>query len=168
MFKLLKKLFTDPELHKKKVFLRSLELFKDLSSKDLGFLVRSLHSRTYKEGEVIFEEGDIGRAMFILETGRVELGMREAASGKTRKIFTLESGDFFGEMAMLERLPRSASARAIERSHIHLLYRANLEEILHYHPRIGVSVMTHLAHLMSMRLRHANKLALVHQPPTYG
>ncbi|MBI5883787.1 MAG: cyclic nucleotide-binding domain-containing protein [Elusimicrobia bacterium] len=167
MIKFLKKLFTDPELHKKKIFLRSLELFKDLSSKDLGFLVRSLHSRTYKEGEVIFEEGDIGRAMFILETGRIELGMRDQA-GKSRKIFTLEPGDFFGEMAMLERLPRSASARAIERSQVHLLYRANLEEILHYHPRIGVSIMTHLAHLMSMRLRHANKLSLLHQPPTYG
>lgn len=167
MLKFLKKLFTDPELHKKKVFLRSLELFKDLNSKDLGFLVRSLHSRAYKEGETIFEEGDIGRAMFILETGRVELGMRDH-SGKSRRIFTLESGDFFGEMAMLEKLPRSASAKAIERSHVHLLYRANLEEILHYHPRIGVSIMTHLAHLMSMRLRHANKLALLHQPPTYG
>ncbi|MBI5210094.1 MAG: cyclic nucleotide-binding domain-containing protein [Elusimicrobia bacterium] len=167
MLRFLKRIFTDPELHKKKVFLRSLELFKDLSSRDLGFLVRSLHTRIYKEGEVIFEEGDIGRAMFVLESGKVELGMRDHA-GKSRKIFTLEPGDFFGEMAMLERLPRAASARALERSQVHLLYRANLEEILHYHPRIGVSIMTHLAHLMSARLRHANKMALLQQPPTYG
>ncbi|HVE13465.1 MAG TPA: hypothetical protein VNI01_08740, partial [Elusimicrobiota bacterium] len=51
------------------------------------------------------------------------------------------------------QLPRYASAVAIEGSTVLFLYRSKLEEILHYHPRIGVSIMTHLARLLSARLR---------------
>lgn len=167
MLKLFKRYFLDETYQQKKGFLRSLELFKDLKDKELGLLVESLHSRSYKEGEVVFMEGDIGRALFILETGKVELTKRDAA-GKPRKIFTLEPGDFFGEMALLEQLPRTASAVAVERSYVHLLYRSKLDSILHHHPHIGVSILTHLARLLSNRLRRASNLALYQPPQTYG
>lgn len=168
MLKIFRRFLTDQNFLQKKEFLRSLDLFKDIRDKDLGYLINALHSRVYKEGEVVFLEGDIGRALFILESGRVELTKKNGAT-KARRIFTLEQGDFFGEMALLEQLPRSASAVAVERSYVHLLYRAKLETLLHYHPRIGVVVMTHLAQLMSARLRHTTKLATLHEhPPTYG
>lgn len=60
-------------------------------------------------------------------------------------------------MALLEHLPRSASAVALEKSTILLLYRAKLDDILHYHPRVGVAIMTHLAQLLSARLRKASE-----------
>ncbi len=167
MLRFLRRLLTDPALQHKKEFLRTLEIFKEVSSRDLSHLVRALHSRVYREGELIFEEGDTGRAMFILESGKVELARKDAA-GANRRMFSLEPGDFFGEMAMLESLPRSASARALERSEIHLLYKTNLQDLLHYYPRVGASIMTHLAMIMSRRLRHANKLIQFQQPPTYG
>lgn len=167
MIKFVKRIFFDQAYQQKKNFLRSLELFKDLKDRELGHLVESLHSRSYKEGEVIFVEGDIGRALFILETGKVDLSKRDA-SGKTRKIFTLEPGDFFGEMALLEQLPRTATAVAAERSHMHLLYRSKLDAILAYYPHIGISIMTHLARLLSNRLRRASNLSLYQPPPTYG
>ncbi len=167
MFKLLRKFLTDQNFLQKKEFLRSLELFKEIRDKDLGHLVSALHSRVYKEGEVVFLEGDVGRALFILESGRVELTKKENG-GKPKRIFTLEQGDFFGEMALLEQLPRTASAIAVDRAYVHLLYKAKLETLLHYHPRIGVIIMTHLAQLMSARLRHTTKLATLQDPPTYG
>jgi CRP-like cAMP-binding protein len=153
LIKLLAKYLYDPQFEKKKAFLKSLELFKDLKDKDLGHLAQALHSRTYHEGEVLFLEGDIGRALFILESGAVELS-RQDSSGSSRQIYILKPGDFFGEMALLEHLPRTAKALAMERSHLFLLYRSKLEAILHYYPRVGVSIMTHIAQLLSARLRH--------------
>ena len=153
--RLLKRLFTDPASARKRAFLKSLDLFRDLGFVELGHLVQNMHSRTYHEGEVLFAEGDIGRALFVLESGRIELS-RAGADGKPQNLYTIQPGEFFGEMALLEQLPRSATASAAEKSQVFLLYRSKLESILHYHPRIGVQIMTHLAQLLSARLRRAS------------
>lgn len=127
-----------------------------MAERELGYVLQALHSRVYHEGEVLFVEGDIGRALFIIESGRVELTKTDP-DGKPQRIVVLGPGDFFGEMALLEQLPRSATATAQEKSHIHLLYRSRIEALLHHHPRIGVSIMRHLAQLLSARLRRANQ-----------
>lgn len=150
--KSLKRWFIDPQFARKKQFLRSLEIFKDLRDRELGYLVSALHSRTYREGEVIFVSGDIGRALFVLESGSVEL-TRPASAGKPHVLYHLKPGDFFGEMALLESLPRTATATATEKTHLHLLYKSKLDALLHAEPRIGVTIMSHLARLLSARLR---------------
>ncbi|MBI3548455.1 MAG: cyclic nucleotide-binding domain-containing protein [Elusimicrobia bacterium] len=156
MLKVLRSFFSDPVFVKKKAFLKSLPLFKELGERELGYVLQAFHSRVYHEGEVLFMEGDIGRALFIIESGRVELTKLDAG-GKPKQIVVLGPGDFFGEMALLEQLPRSATATAQEKSHVHLLYRSRIESLLHRHPRIGVSIMTHLAQLLSARLRRATQ-----------
>ena len=150
--KSLKRWFIDPHFSRKKQFLRSLDIFKDLRDRELGYLVSALHSRTYREGEVVFVEGDIGRALFILESGKVEL-TRPGPGAEPVKLYELKPGDFFGEMALLESLPRSATAVATEKSHMHLLYKSKLDSLLNAEPRIGVTIMSHLARLLSGRLR---------------
>ena len=150
-FKTIKRWFVDPQFSRKKQFLRSLDIFKDLRERELGYLVQSLHSRTYREGEVVFVEGDIGRALFILEDGAVEL---TRAGGDA--LYTLKPGELFGEMALLESLPRSATATATAKSHMHLLYKSKLDALLYTEPRIGVNIMSHLARLLSARLRRLN------------
>ncbi|MDX6769599.1 MAG: cyclic nucleotide-binding domain-containing protein [Elusimicrobiota bacterium] len=152
VLKTVRRWFSDPGFARKKQFLRSLELFKDLRDRELGPLVSALHSRTYREGEQVFVEGDIGRALFILESGAIEL-TRRGEGGRQEVLYTLKPGDFFGEMALLESLPRSATATAKERSHLHLLYRTKLDALLLAEPRIGVQLMGHLARLLSARLR---------------
>ncbi|HAM37026.1 MAG TPA: hypothetical protein DEB40_03820 [Elusimicrobia bacterium] len=160
----IKKLFIDPAFERKRAFLKSLELFRDLRFAELGHLVQCMHRRTYHEGEVLFVEGDIGRALFILESGKVEL-TKAGPDGQPQKIYTIEPGDFFGEMALLEQLPRTATATAVEKSHIFLLYRAQLDSILNYHPRIGMSIMAHLAQLLSSRLRRTSAVTAERPDP---
>lgn len=154
--KALQRLFYDPVFVRKKSFLKSLPIFSGLADRDLGCVHQALHSRAYHEGEVLFLEGDIGRALFIVESGRIEL-TKTAPGGKPQRLAVLGPGDFFGEMALLEHLPRSASAVALEQSHVHLLYRTRLESLLHRHPDIGVALMRHLAQLLSARLRRATQ-----------
>lgn len=157
MFKSLLRFFSDPVFAKKKEFLKSLSLFKDLDDRDLGYVLQALHSRYYEAGEPLFVEGDIGRALFILEEGQVEVTKRDP-KGQPQRVALIEPGEFFGEMALLEHLPRSASATAVVRSQVHLLYRTRLESLIHYHPRIGVLIMHHFAALLSARLRRATSL----------
>lgn len=152
--KAIKRWFIDPQFSRKKEFLRSLDIFKDLRDRELGYLVQSLHSRTYRPGEVVFQEGDIGRALFVLETGAVELTLPIA--GEQRVLYQVKPGEFFGEMALLESLPRTATATATEKSHLHLLYKSKLDALLSAEPRIGVTIMSHLARLLSSRLRRVN------------
>ncbi|MBI4371838.1 MAG: cyclic nucleotide-binding domain-containing protein [Elusimicrobia bacterium] len=154
-FSILKRWFVDPQFARKKRFLRSLDIFHGIRERDIGRLVLALHSRTYHAGEVVFVEGDIGRALFILESGRVDL-TRRGPDGAPALIYTLQPGEFFGEMALLESLPRSATATAAENSHLHLLYKNKLDTLLQAEPRIGAAIMGHLARLLSARLRRQN------------
>ncbi len=155
-YKTLRKLFGDRQFEARREFLRSLTLCNGLKERELGYLLQSFHSRVYNEGEVLFLEGDIGRALFVVETGRVELS-KINPDGKPQRIAELKKGDFFGEMALLEQMPRSASATALEKSKILLLYRSKLDEILYHHPKVGVSIMSHLARLLSARLRKTSE-----------
>ncbi|MBI5200187.1 MAG: cyclic nucleotide-binding domain-containing protein [Elusimicrobia bacterium] len=156
MLKLLRRFFIDANFAKKKAFLKSLSLFQDLSGRDIGHILAALHTKVYHEGEVLFVEGDPGQALFIIESGRVELSKIDP-QGRQQRLITLGPGDFFGEMALLEQLPRSASATSLEKSTIHLLNRRKMEDLLHHHPLIGVSIMRHLAQLLSARLRRASQ-----------
>lgn len=150
--------FEDKDFAARREFLRGLPLCEGLRERELGYLLQSFHKRVYSEGEALFLEGDIGRALFIVETGKVEVAKR-GPDGSPQRLAVLGPGSLFGEMALLEQLPRSASATAAERSELLLLYRSKLDDILHYHPRIGVAVMRHLARLLSARLRRASDQA---------
>jgi len=66
--------------------------------------------RVYSKGEIIFKEGDVGDRMYVVQSGRVKI-TKKTASGDI-PIATLESGEIFGEMALFDRLPRSATAAA--------------------------------------------------------
>ncbi|MBI3204223.1 MAG: cyclic nucleotide-binding domain-containing protein [Myxococcales bacterium] len=67
--------------------------------------------RTYGDGESIVEEGDHSRDMFVIQTGRVRISKK--VGERELELATLERGDFFGEMSLLESLPRDATARAV-------------------------------------------------------
>ena len=67
--------------------------------------------RTFKDGEIVVAEGDTGTEMFVIQQGRVSV--TKAMEGGELHLATLERGDFFGEMSLLESLPRSATVRAV-------------------------------------------------------
>jgi CRP-like cAMP-binding protein len=66
--------------------------------------------RVYSNGEIIFEEGDKGDVMYVIQSGKVKISKNSPSGDIT--MATLQSGEIFGEMALFDKLPRSASARA--------------------------------------------------------
>ncbi len=67
--------------------------------------------REYADGDIIVEEGDHTRDMFVIQTGRVRITKK--VGEREIELATLDRGDFFGEMSLLESLPRDATARAV-------------------------------------------------------
>jgi CRP-like cAMP-binding protein len=103
-------------------------------------------------GEIIFSEGDIGTEMYIVQTGTVEL--LKAIGGETKVLATLEKGDFFGEMSVLEDVPRTASARAKTDVELVKINGATFDAMLKSNTEIAVRMMRKL----SRRLREVTAM----------
>lgn len=142
----------DPEFNRKRKFLQRIALFQGISRHEFGHLFQCLVPRAYAPGEILFLEGDIGRALFILESGRIEI-TRRGSNGEPVHIAVLNPGDYFGEMSLLDDRPRMAMAAAMEPVKVFLLYKADLEKLVRQVPHIGAALMTHLAMLLAARLR---------------
>jgi len=106
----------------------------------------------FDEGEHVFREGDLGTEMFIIQEGRVEI-LKEM-QGEQRQLAVLEKGDFFGEMAVLEDLPRTAGARAVTAVKLLMINGSTFDQMLRSNPEIAVRMMRKL----SRRLRETDRM----------
>lgn len=147
----------DPEFGRKRKFLQRVALFSDIARKDLGRLFHSLIRRTYQPGDILFEEGETGRALFILAAGQVEI-LRQTPGGEPVRVAILNPGDYFGEMSLLDERPRTATVVAVGPVEVYLLYKTEFEKIVHTEPRVAAAIMTHLAALLAARLRAVHEV----------
>jgi CRP-like cAMP-binding protein len=106
----------------------------------------------FADGEYIFREGDLGTEMYIIAEGKVEI--LNQMNGKEVVIAVLEKGDFFGEMSILEDMPRAASARALSATKLVQINGSTFDQMLRDNPEVAVRVMRKL----SRRLRETDEL----------
>jgi len=109
-------------------------------------------SATYATGEVIFRQGELGTEMFIIQEGEVHI--IKHIGGESHMLSKLEKGDFFGEMAVLEAVPRSADAVAATDVKVVLINGSHFDEMLRKNPEVAVRIIRKY----SKRLREANAL----------
>lgn len=143
----------DEEILRKLDFLRNISLFEGIKKSQLIHVLESLQERTYLKGETIFAQGDIGRALFIVLDGKIALSRLDPASQKPETIAEVNPGEFFGEMALLEEMPRTATATAAEETRVFMLFKIKLDSLLFSYPKIGVVIAAQLAKILSARLR---------------
>jgi CRP-like cAMP-binding protein len=105
-----------------------------------------------KAGDYIFREGELGTEMFIIHDGRVEVLQKVGEEEKCLAVF--EKGDFFGEMSLLEDLPRAASVRALSDVRLLQINGATFSQMLRDNPEIAVRMMRKL----SRRMRETDRL----------
>jgi CRP-like cAMP-binding protein len=105
---------------------------------------------SFKKGELIFSEGDLGSEMFIIQSGKIRIFKN--IDGFDQTLTVLEKGDFFGEMSILEGMPRSASAEAEEDCDLIKINSANFVAMIKSNIEIAIRIMRKL----SLRLREAN------------
>ena len=132
--------------------LKRVPILDCLSKNELKEFERIVHRRQYKANENIFLEGEPGVGMYIIQSGMVKI-YNTLPDGNNKELAILKNGDFFGELALLDESPRSASAVAIETCHILGLFRPELFDILGKKPKLGFKVTTKLAQMIGNRLR---------------
>ncbi len=110
-------------------------------------------------GEFVFRAGEPGECMYIIQEGEVEIVAQVGAS--LEPLVVLREGDFFGEMAVLEELPRTASARTRTPCLLLRIDRATFDQLIRHDPEIAVRMLRKLCH----RLRLAQPKALEAPPP---
>src|SRR4029078_8192835 len=117
---------SSPELDRIQ-FLKTVPFFDRLSNRQLKTVSDIMFERSYDSDESIFEEGQPGAALFLILDGKIAIEIYRETS--TTRLAVLESGAFFGEMALLDDTPRSANARALEPTQTLALYRKDLNDL---------------------------------------
>ncbi|MBL8503910.1 MAG: cyclic nucleotide-binding domain-containing protein [Rhodocyclaceae bacterium] len=131
--------------------LRALSLFSTLSPRELKTVDGLLHERNYLKDEVIFDQGEEGQALYIIESGKVLICRQgQAVAGRVAE---LGEGRLFGELALLDNSPRAAQARALENCSLAVLFRADFLGLLETHAVIASKIALQLARHIGQRLR---------------
>src|SRR5512132_1951939 len=128
-------------------------LFKRLEAHELEHLAEEIDQVNYPAGETIFNEHDRGDALYILEEGSVRIWVYDE-DVKEVTLAELKPGDFFGELAVLDRGERSSSATAIVDTHLHRLSSDDFQKFLMEHPDVSIDVICEIA----ARMRQTNLL----------
>jgi CRP/FNR family transcriptional regulator, cyclic AMP receptor protein len=137
-------------------FLKTVPFFDQLSNRQLKGVSDIIFERTYDVDELIFEEGQPGAALFLILDGKVAVEVVSETS--TTRLAVLQKGAFFGEMALLDETPRSATARALERTRALALYRNDLNGLVQRDPKTACQIYRSLAGMIAERLRLTNEL----------
>jgi CRP-like cAMP-binding protein len=108
------------------------------------------YGQTIDAGKVIFNEGDVGEHMFIIQTGRVRIS--KMIDGREHELAVLEKGDFFGEMAIVSRINRTATATAVNSTQLLAFDRQGFMGMIEKNAKIALNVIDKLCR----RLQNAN------------
>ena len=132
-------------------------LFASVDADDLAELARHLRRRRFRRNEVIFHQGDPGDSLHIVAAGAVKI-LLPSTEGEEAIIATLRPGDFFGELALLDGAPRSATAAALEPSETWSLPREAFHAQLDRDPALRDALLVGLAHELRRLTGHVEEL----------
>jgi sulfate permease, SulP family len=135
--------------------LKQIELFREFDGKVLDELCQCVHERTLRAGEMVFRRGDEGDEIFLVRRGIVRI-LLPLKGGKRHHLATFGRGDFFGEMAFLDRGRRSADAEARTDCELYVLSRREFNTHVYNDAVLGVRVFARIARAISLHLRQTN------------
>jgi CRP-like cAMP-binding protein len=135
--------------------LGQIPLFKDLTGADLQKLSNIAKEVTFGKGQHVFEEGNTGDSLFAIESGLVRVVKSASVGGE--EVATLNSGQHFGEMALIDDGPRSATIEAVEPTTLVQIKRDDLEGLLATDLDLAHRIYKIMAKYLCFRLRQTTK-----------
>ena len=140
--------------------LRNIPLFNSLSDEDVKLVDGMALEKHVAKNTVIITEGEVGDSLFVIVAGRVKVLIGDS-EGREIILKILGPGDFFGELALIDKQPRSASVSSLDNTVLKVLSHAAFEACLDRAPRIAVNVMQALAKRLRDADRKISTLALL-------
>ena len=141
-----------PDLFERLILLKKSPIFSMVMTDDLRVVAQAMEKQQYFAGDRIFEIGDQGDHLYIIVSGKVGISL-EAKPSDTSYVAVLSSGDCFGEMNLLDDLPRSATAEVIEDTTLLSLEKTCLRGLIQSYPDMSIGILRSL----SLRLRDVNQ-----------
>jgi len=132
-------------------------LFAGLDERGLMSLAREMRLRRFRRGEVLFHQGDPGDALFVVTSGAVKIGL-PSEEGDEAIIATVRRGEFFGELALLDGAPRSATATALEATETLVLPRSRFRELINGEPALRDALLAALTSELRRLTTHVQEL----------
>lgn len=127
--------------------LKQIPMFEHLGDEDLDNLSRLLQQRRYSKGEVIFHQGDVGTALFIVRQGEVAIRL-SSSEGREVILALLGRGDAFGELALLDGEPRSTDAVSRDETHLLSLHQEDFRRFLGERPQVAMGLLAVLSRMV--------------------
>ena len=123
--------------------LRSHPIFSSLNEEEIVNLLKDEVSqeRVYPQGVIILRGGEVGDSVFLISSGSVQIALR-GSEGPVFPLAVLQAGEIFGEMAVLERRPRSATVLARENCVLLEIAGKEIRKLLEAHPEVQVKMYT--------------------------
>jgi len=135
------------------LFIKQIPLFAPLSPSEQVALASLLRRRSIRKGDFLFHKGDEGTALYIISKGLIKIAV-PTSRGDEVTLAILTDGDFFGEMALLDDMPRSADATALEDTQLHVLSRADFLSFLIQNEHAVRAIIQ----VLSLRLRRTDDM----------
>jgi CRP/FNR family transcriptional regulator, cyclic AMP receptor protein len=136
-------------------FLSTVPVFDLLSAREKKKICSLLHVRNFSKDEVVFRQDDPGVGLYIVREGKCEVYC-EYSDLSCKRIAVMNTGDFFGEMSLLNDSPRSATIVAVTETKLLGLFRHDLLELMDSSPHLGLNLVYRLAQIVAERLRLIN------------
>ncbi len=136
--------------------LQNVYLFANLTTKELEQVSRICKRAHYKPGQRVFNEGAIGDKFFIITSGSIRVSKQIPGIGE-EALAVLKVGDYFGEMALMNNQPRSASAYAQEETNLIVINTSDFNKLLFSNRDIAYKLLWVFCRTLSSRLRETNE-----------
>jgi len=141
------------EPDKETSYLKQVSIFADLPEEDISALTSVAKRRAFRTGEVIFHRDDPGQVLYMIKEGKVKICII-SPDGQEISLAVLGKGEYFGEFALLDGLPRSTDAIALEKVECYTLQRSDFHNAILKNPKIAILVLEAL----TKRLRNTDQM----------
>lgn len=139
-----------------KSFLKNVVIFSDLNDEELTDLMGLFIEINLKNEEILFKEGDEGKALYVISNGEIQVS-KNIKGVQEKVLAVLGPGSIVGEMALLETQRRSATAIATQDSKLLEITRSDFNSLIEINPTAGFKIMLNIARLLSNRLRRMDE-----------
>ncbi|MDD5067179.1 MAG: cyclic nucleotide-binding domain-containing protein [bacterium] len=137
--------------------LKNTEIFSGLTKEELTLLEGIAGSKEYDENTEIFHEGDKSQEMYILLEGRVIIEIQLKLQSEKAAVHTVSEGQVFGEVALVDGEPRSATATTAKSSKLLVIKKEDLDRIIESSPRIGYQILKNFSKILCSRVRKTTR-----------
>lgn len=121
-------------------YLKQVNIFQGLSDEEVSELAQVARKRNFRSGEIIFHRDDPGQILYVIKEGKVKICLT-SPDGQEISLVVFGKGQHFGEFSLLDGLPRSADAVALEKVECYTLQRSDFHNAIMKNPKIAIQIM---------------------------